>query len=260
MRCTVRARRCGSRSRISALASQFDAIHGIPVVDVLPRTEPQPPPVVALERRRQDAPVDFHADALAQQRRHLVEPVAHQIVGPREQRGRLGREQLDHGLGDVGQPRSALLHAEVRRGSPERLLGDGPDAVRDLVDEAPAVLEQLGGDECGEASAAAGVHVVVLRAVAVAHVAQRHRGGNAPPLGAELALRGLHERLTDGGGDGVPPLTLVDRGIGMPALARNEHRGDLRLVRAAGKQVARRLRENRRGERHQNERDRRRSR
>ena len=246
MRCTVRARRCGSRSRISALASQFDAIHGFQLLTIFRALNP-----IHQKSSRSSAGVRMRRSTSTRMRSRssgetLVEPLADQVVGPREQRGRLGREQLDDRLGDVGQTGAALLRAEVRRGAPERLLGDGPDAVGDLVDEAALVLEHLADDERGEPRAAARVHVVVLRAVAVAHVAQRHRGGDAPPLGAELALRGLHERLADGGGHGVPPLALVDRGIGMPALARHEHRRELRLAGVAGEQVARRLRAQRR--------------
>jgi hypothetical protein len=55
-------------------------------------------------------------------------------------------------------------------------------------------------DERGEPRAAAGVHVVVLRAVAVAHVAQRHRGGNAPHSAPSSRSAACDERLSDGCG------------------------------------------------------------
>ena len=49
--------------------------------------------------------VDLEADALADERRDAVELVAEQVIGPGQEHGRLGGEEVDDGLGDVGQAR-----------------------------------------------------------------------------------------------------------------------------------------------------------
>jgi hypothetical protein len=41
-------------------------------------------------------------------------------------------------------------------------------------------------------------------------------------------------------GTAFPPLALVDRGIRVPALARHEHRRELRFARMAREEIARR--------------------
>ena len=118
----------------------------IPVVGRAAR-EAHPAEIVAGETGRQDAAVDLQADALGDERRDLGEQIAHQVVGPGEQAGGLGGEQIDDRLGDVGQPRAGLLRAEMGRDAPEGLLAGKPDAVDDLVDEAALAFHALGDHE-----------------------------------------------------------------------------------------------------------------
>ena len=66
-----------------------------------------------------------------------VELRAQQVVGPRQQAGGFGGEQIDDGLGDVGQAAARLLRADVRGHAPEGFLAGEPDAVGDLVGKRP---------------------------------------------------------------------------------------------------------------------------
>ncbi len=167
---------------------------GVPVVD-LARGEAHPPEVVPLEVRGEDAPVHLEAHPLAHERVDGVEAFAHQVVGPGEERARLRREEIDRGLGDVGEARPALLGADVRGHAPVALLADEPQAVRDRVGEPAPALEDLGQDEKGELPAPREEQPLVPPAVAVAHVVQEPGGGQDRPLDADLPLRLGDERL-----------------------------------------------------------------
>ena len=185
---------------------------GVPVVD-LARGEAHPPEVVALEVRGEDAPAHLEAQALAHEGVDGVEAFAHQVVGPGEECARLRREEIDRGLGDVGEARSPLLGADVRGHAPVALLADEPKAVRDRVREPAPVLEELAQDEKGELPAPREEQPLVPPAVPVAHVVQEPRGREDRPLGGKLPLRLGDERLPLGLRDHGPACAVGDRRI-----------------------------------------------
>jgi hypothetical protein len=122
MRCTVRARRCGIALEDQRARQPVRRDPRIPVVDVPRAVNP-----IHQKSSRSSAGVRMRRSTSTRMRSRssgdtLSRPFAHQVVGPREQRGRLGREQLDDRFRDVGQTTAALLRAEVRRRAPERLL------------------------------------------------------------------------------------------------------------------------------------------
>ena len=189
--------------------------------------------------------VHLEPHALAHERVHGVEAIAHQVVGPGEERPRLGGEEIDGGLGDVGKARPALLGADVGGHAPVALLADEPEPVGDRVGEAALALEELAQDEIGQLAAAGEEELLVAPAVAVAHVVQEASRGQDRPLRPELPL---------GLGDEDPPLrvrdlgpggAVRDRGVRAEGVGRCEGRREvdrlgLALEEAAGSGGARR--------------------
>ena len=135
-------------SSSSAQVSQLELIQGF---QLLTSRLPGPSPIHQKSSRVrfgvEDAAVDLGADARAHQRTHGVELRAQQVVGPRQQSGRLGGEQIHDRFGGIRQAGTRLLRAQVRRNAPEGLLAGGPDAVHDVVEETSLALDALGDDQ-----------------------------------------------------------------------------------------------------------------
>ena len=76
-----------------------------------------------------------------------------------------------------GSPTPRFLRAHVRGNAPESLFADRPDAVRDVVDEAPLAFRAFRQHGGAQVSAASELHALPVGAVAVARVLEKQRGG-----------------------------------------------------------------------------------
>ena len=164
------------------------------------------------------------ADALADERRDAVERVPDEVVGPGQEHGRLGGEEIDDGLGDVGQAGTPLLGADVGRHAPERLFADRPDAVEDVVDEPALPFDRLGDDRFGQSHAAAEGDGLVAGPVPVADEIEEDRGLGGRPIGAETLLGQADMGRPDGLGDLGPSRGVAGLRIGMPGPRAREGR------------------------------------
>ena len=111
----------------------------------------------------------------------------------------LGREQV-HALQVLAMEDVLLRSRGMRRHAPGGLLGDGPQPVRDLVEEAAAVLEALRDDERRQAFAALEVRLLVARAVAVAGELHVEGGGQRRPRLSPVPARPLRRPRYGGPG------------------------------------------------------------
>jgi hypothetical protein len=172
----------------------------IPVVDAASAIhKAHPPEVVAGEAGRQHAALDFVLDARTHQRRHTVQPCAQQIEHPRQQRARLGGEEIDDRLRHVGQGVAGALDTDVRGQAPRRLLADRPDAVDDVVEKAALRLQALGQHQRLQRVAAVKVQRLEVAAVADAGKVQIAGSGQGWPRIAQRLrpardVRGTHGR------------------------------------------------------------------
>ncbi|MFN2155856.1 MAG: hypothetical protein ACK2UX_11510 [Anaerolineae bacterium] len=141
----------------------------VPVVDPA-RRESHPPKVVSFQARGQDALLNLALQARTDQGRDRCEPFSEQIVGPGQERRGLGSKEVDDWLGGIGQAAACALNTYVGGYAPARLFTDQPDAVRDLVEEAPLVLEAFCQDQAAEHASATKVQLLESGAVADARV------------------------------------------------------------------------------------------
>ena len=146
-------------------------------------------------------------------------------MGPRQQAGGLGGEEVHDRFGDVRQPGAGLLRAQVRGHAPEGLFAGEPHAVDDLVDEAALGFHAFGDDEVLQFLAAAVADGLVARTVAVALVFQEERGGQHVPGRLQLSFAGGQERGPRIGGQRLPGGAVGGSRIGAEPIARRERRG-----------------------------------
>ena len=173
----------------STQASQFELIQGFQLFGTLVGLKAHPAEIVALQIGRQDAAVDFGGDARADQRRYAVERVAEQIVDVGEGGGGFGGEQIDGRFGGIRQTDARALHGDVRRKPPVGFLADQPDAVGDLVDEAPLTFGTFRQRQRDQFVAPPEILALVFAAVADAGVFEKARRQQRLSIRAEAPLR-----------------------------------------------------------------------
>src|SRR5581483_8494149 len=139
-----------------------------PVVEVAP-VQAVPPPVVLLAVGDEDPAADLGAQAAAQHGVEGVERFGGEQVDAGEERGGLGREEVDTGLGGVGEGAAAPMAGGL-------VGGDDPAGL---------LAEQEDGG--GEPGAAGEVGLLVRPAVAVPGVAGVDGGGQLRPGPAGVA-------------------------------------------------------------------------
>ncbi len=200
---------------------------GVPVVDA-PAAKAHPAEV-ALQARRQNAPVDLQSNPLANQGRNLVEPFAQQIAGPGKALGCFSREQIDDRFGIIRQTRAGFLRPDVRGHAPEGLLTKGPDAVGDVVKEASLAFDALGDRQGGQRTAPGEMLSFVPAAVAVAGKLQEQRRRQCGPVIAEIRLAAGDQVLANLCGQPLPRLPLAPLGPRAPLILREKHLLDLFL-------------------------------
>ena len=152
---------------------------GVPVVDRVAVSQPHPEKVVAHKIRHEYAPLDFVFDAIRDFAADLAQLIAQEIERPGHGRAGLGGEEIERDLFmlDVHQRviRRAVI-APMRGDGPCGFLADRPDAVDNLVDKAPLVLNALGCDQRPQPAAVFKVNLFKMRAIARLGVFHKERG------------------------------------------------------------------------------------
>ena len=187
------------------------------------RGESHPPPVVAGLVRRDHPALDLAGQPRPDERRHLVEPVTEQVPGPGQRMRGLRGEQIDDGLGGVGQAARRLLRALVRRHRPRRLLGDGPRGVGDGVEEAALVLGAFGDHQRVEAVAPPEHGAFEAAAVAGARVIEEQRRGQGSDRLGQCLLGTRHDPGAEPRRDPLPSGAVRDGRNHVPRVTRQQH-------------------------------------
>ena len=195
---------------------------GIPVIHRRRVVQAHPTEVLPVAIDAEQAAVDFPFQPLADQRMHLVDLFAEQVVGPGEERAGFGREEFDDRLLHIGQSHAALLCAHVGGDTPETLLADGPDAVGDVVEEAPFAFHALRQYGCSQVGAASELHGFPMGAVAVACVLEKERGGERLIRFAEERFAFLDDGVPVFRRKCAPCIAIGGGGIGIPVSAIRE--------------------------------------
>ena len=124
---------------------------GVPVIDVRGVDKPHPPVIVVGKVGGDEMLAHFLADAAADARVKGIELRAQQIIGPGEQRARLGAAQIDHMVLPGRDPGPGI--PEIKGGDPDGLLADAENAGDNLLKKTPLPFQTLGQDEDTQSTA-----------------------------------------------------------------------------------------------------------
>jgi len=203
--------------------------------------EAHPAEVGALAVGSEDAMIHFVVEARVDHRRELFKSRFEEVESPGDLRGSFGGEEIDDGIGIVGQAGSGFLSGEVRRESPIGFFAGGPEPIDDFVVEAAFAFDALGEGQGHQAGAAGVAELLVVGAIAVAFVFEEDARGQDGPIALQAAFAVFYGVTANVGGKRFPGGAFGRGRPGMPLFTRQEGRFQAFGADALSEQVARRL-------------------
>jgi hypothetical protein len=182
------------------------------------------PAELLFQEGRQNAAVDLVDDALGNQGRDRAQRSGQQLVGEGQGIGGLRGKEGHHLIVGVRQADTRALRPDMGRKGPGRFLADGPDVIRDRVQEASPVFQAFGRDQDMETLAPFIPEILIVAAVAVPPVLKVHGGRQWRHVEACHGLGLLQDPRSLGRRNPLPCLPVGQRRKGMPLAGRAEHR------------------------------------